>query len=117
MKLTVLGWLKDVLLVWVARVIEITFRLILLCLPLWVFLLVIQGRGKASSVSNLTTFTNDKSIWQHIFPGFILVAIDPDQFKNTNLKIYTRIQSWLNRNKYTLAFLFMITVVCLMILN
>ena len=117
MKLTVLGWLKDVLLVWIAKIIEVTFRIILLCLPLWVFLLVIQGRGKVSSVSNLTNYTTDKSVWQHVFPGFILVALDSNQLKDMNSRVYSRIQSWLNRNKYTLAFLFMVTIVCLMIFN
>lgn len=117
MKLTVLGWFKDVLIIWIAKVIEVTFRIILLCLPLWVFLLVIQGRGKVSSVSSLTNYTTDKSVWQHIFPGFILVAIDSDQFKDGCSRAYNKVQGWLNRNKYTLALLFMVTIVCLMLFN
>lgn len=117
MKLTVLGWIKDCLIVWVARIIEVLFRIILLCLPLWVYLTIIQERGKVSSVSNLSTYTTDKSVWQHIFPGFILVAIDSNQFKAGRSKLYGSFQGWLNRNKYTLALLFMLTIVTLMVLN
>ena len=117
MKLTVLNWFKDVLLIWIAKLIEITFRIILFLLPLGIYLLLIQGRGKVSKVSSLSTFTNDKSVWQHIFPGFILVAIDSDQFKNAYLKAHGDFQTWVSRHKYTLAFLFMTAIVCLMIMN
>ena len=117
MKLTVLNWLKDVLLMWIARVIEFSFRLILFLLPLGVFLLMIQGRGKASKISSLTAFTTDKSIWQYVFPGFILISLEPDQFKNYYLKAHAGFQSWINKNKYALAFLFMAAIVYLMIIK
>lgn len=117
MKLTVLSWLKDALIIWIARLIEFTFRSLLLLLPLGVYLVLIQFRSKASAVSSLSTFTSDKSAWQHIFPGFILVTIDQGLLKTVLLSNYDKFQSWLKGNKYTLALLFMIAIVCLMILN
>lgn len=117
MKLTVLGWLRDVLIIWTARLIEIIFRLLLLVTPLGLYLLLIQFRSKASAISSLSTFTDDKSAWQHIFPGFILVTLDQNCFKTTLTANYGKFQGWISYNKYTLALLFMISIVCLMIFN
>ena len=117
MKLIVLSWLKDVLIVWVARLIEVTFRLVLLFTPLGLYLLLIQFRSKASAISSLSTFTSDKSAWQHIFPGFVLVTLDQSYFKVLLSTNYGKFQGWINHNKYTLALLFMISIVCLMLLK
>ena len=117
MKLTVLSWLRDILVIWVARLIELSFRLLLLLTPLGLYLLLIQFRSKASAMSSLSTFTDEKSAWQHIFPGFILVTLNQNGFKTGLSSNYGKFQGWINHNKYTLALLFMILIVCLMIFN
>jgi hypothetical protein len=116
MKLTVLNWLKDSSKNLIGRSIELLFRFILCILPLGLYMILLQKRSKASKVSSLMTFTNDRSVWQHIFPGFILVAIEPDALNNflTNLNNYFK--SWVERNKYALAILFMATIVSILIL-
>jgi inner membrane protein involved in colicin E2 resistance len=117
MKLTVLTWLKDELVVYIGKLVELLFRLLLLILPMGLFLLLIQGRSKASSIRTILDFTEDNSRWQHIFPGFILVAIDPNVAKATCTKIRVNIQSWINSNKYLLGLMFMTLIVALMIIK
>ena len=115
MKLTVIGWVKDTLKVFLGRTIEIMFRMILFLLPLGIYLTVLQFRNKVSSVSNLTVYTKDESVWQHIFPGFILVSIEPQQFKAFISTKKANLQKWIKDNQYLLGLLFMLLIVCLMI--
>ena len=117
MKLTVLAWLKDELVVYIGKLVELLFRLLLLILPMGLFLLLIQGRSKASSIRTILDSTEDNSRWQHIFPGFILVAIDPNVTKATCTRIKMNIQSWINGNKYILSFIFMALIVALMLIK
>ena len=62
------------------------------------------------------TFTNDRSVWQHIFPGFILVAIEPDVLNNFLTNLNNSFKAWVERNKYALAILFMATIVSILVL-
>ena len=115
MKLTVLGWLRDSSISLIGRTIEIIFRIILFFLPLGAYLLLIQSRSKASKVSNISVYTNDESIWQHVFPGFILVSVDPSSFKKAYSSVKSKFQQWVNNNKYELTALFMAIVVGLLL--
>lgn len=117
MKLEVLNWIKDEFKEWLGKGVELLFRLILLLLPMGIFLLIVQSRKKASSVRTLLDFTEDNSKWQHIFPGFILVAINPEVFKSSYIRIKINIQSWINGNKYILSFIFMALIVTLMLVK
>lgn len=117
MELTVLSWFWDFFKTLLGKFIEILFRVILFCLPLGLFMLVIQYRNKVSKISNLTVYTTDESVWQHIFPGFILVSINPEQFKSTMKKKKDDLQAWIKGNQYWLAFLFMTLIVVCMILS
>lgn len=117
MKLTVLTWLRDASIIFIGRAVELIFRLILFLLPLGVYLFLIQSRAKASKVSSLQTFTNDNSCWQHIYPGFILVAVDSDLFKKKYSEVKRKFQTWISDNKYILAFLFMLLIVILLVVS
>ena len=117
MKLTVLTWLRDELLGNLGKLIEILFRLVLLVLPMGLYLLLVQGRSKASSIRTILDSTEDNSRWQYIFPGFRLVAVDPNAAKTTYSKFKINVQSWINSNKYLLGFIFMTLVVTLMIIK
>lgn len=116
MKLTVLNWLKDSSKNLIGRSIELLFRFILCILPLGLYMILLQKRSKASKVSSLMTFTNDRSVWQHIFPGFILVAIEPDVLNNFLTNLNNSFKAWVERNKYALAILFMATIVSILVL-
>jgi hypothetical protein len=115
MKLTVLNWFKEASIAFIGRVIELIFRLILFFLPLGVYLLLIQAREKASSVSNISIYTSDESRWQHIFPGFLLVTIDHNSFRKSFNKVKSNIQSWVSSNKYLIEILFMVLLLAIMI--
>ena len=110
MKLTVLTWLRDSLVGLTGRIIELTFRTILFCLPLGAYLLLIQLRSKASTIRNISVYTEDNSVWQHIFPGFILVAINPNSLKEWYFKKRLKIQTWISDNKFLLFLLLSLTV-------
>lgn len=115
MKLTVLKWMSQSLVSILGKSIELLFRIILFLLPLGAYLLLIQSRSKASKVSNISVYTTDDSVWQHVFPGFILVSIDPSSFKKSYNSIKNKFQQWVSDNKYILAFIFMSTISALLL--
>lgn len=117
MKLTVLTWLKDSSIGIIGRGIELVFRTILCFLPLGVYMVLLQKRSKASSINVITTYTKEYSKWQHVFPGFILVAIEPEALNNYTTKVHNDFQNWIQRNKYVLALIFMVLIVGLMVLS
>ena len=117
MNLIVLTWLKDSLVPFIGKGIELLFRTILCLLPLGVYMLMLQKRSKASSISTITVFTKDYSKFQHVFPGFILVAIEPDALNNALTKVHNSVQNWISKNKYILALLLMSAIVGLMLLS
>ncbi len=117
MKLEVFKWLTDFFSEFSKQLLERLLRVILFCLPLGVYLTLIEFRSKVSSISNISVFTTDKSVWQHIFPGFILVAIDPKLFKDEINKRKMVIQKWIEQNRYILSFLAAFLIVLLMFLH
>ena len=117
MKIVVLKWIIDDLIPFIGRCVEFLFRVILCLLPLGVYLILIQQRKKASKVSSLTTFTTDNSVWQHIFPGFLLVAIEPTVLSDYMNKKKNDFQYWVKRNEYIIAIIFMTAIVSLMLFS
>ena len=117
MNLTVLKWLWDTIVPFLGRTIELIFRIMLCLLPLGVYMILLQKRSKASAVSSLSTYTNDRSRWQHIFPGFILISINPDDLTNYLNQKKGQFQTWVNTNKYILSFIFMFLIVALMVMS
>lgn len=117
MKTEVTKWIIDSLINLIKQFTEIVLRCLLFILPMGVYLLLLQFRNKVSSISNISVYTTDKSVWQHVFPGFILVAVSPDLFKNELKNINTKFQNFIERNKYTLSFLLALSIVCIMFLK
>ena len=115
MKLTVLKWLGDSSVALLGRLIELTFRIILCFLPLGVYMILLQKRQKASSINTISVYTNERSKFQHVFPGFILVAVEPNFLNATITKVRDNIQNWVQRNKYLLALAFMAIIIVLMV--
>ena len=117
MKLTVSKWFLDSLIPFLGKIVEVLFRIVLCLLPLGVYMFLIQQREKASKISNISVFTNDRSVWQHVFPGFILIAIEPTILSDFLNKKRSNFQNCVQRNKYIIAILFMIIVVGLMLFS
>ena len=82
MKIEVTKWAFDTITSFFKQSIEVLLRCLLFILPIGVYLILLQFRNKVSSISNISVYTTDKSVWQHVFPGFILVAVSPDLFKS-----------------------------------
>ena len=114
--MTVLKWIADSSIGLLGRTIELLFRCALCLLPLGVYMVLLQKRSKASTVSSLQAFTSDRSIWQHVFPGFILVAIEPDEMENFFTNLNNNFKSWAERNKYLITLIFMSLIVGIMVL-
>lgn len=117
MKLEVLNWFSEFSKQFLGKTIEIVFRILLLCLPLWVYLVLIQLRDKPSKISSISVYTKDESVWQHVFPGFLLVAIKPKAMQESWIETKRNVQMWVDKNKYILALVFMSLVVMLMIVK
>lgn len=117
MKLTVLKWLGDSMIVFTGRAIEILFRAVLFFIPLGAYMILLQKRSKVSKVSSLLTYTTDRSVWQYVFPGFILVSIEPDDLTNYLKRVHNSLQFWIERNKYLLSLTFMLIIVGLMVFS
>ena len=114
MKIEASVWVKDFLTNLIKQLIEFSIRIILFFLPMGLYLLLLQFRKKVSSTSNLSAFTTPNSVWQHIFPGFILVAVDHNYFRNIIKVKHNEFQTWINNNKYVLCFLFALVLVIFM---
>ena len=116
MNLTVSKWLWERLVVLLGRIIEVLFRMILCVLPLGLYLLILQNRQKASSITSISVFTKEYSKFQHVFPGFLLVSINPNSLSELINGANSKIQNFIEKNKYTLALLLMSVIVGTLIL-
>jgi hypothetical protein len=117
MELTVMKWLRDFLVPLIGKTVELLFRILLCLLPLGVYMVILQKRIKASSTRTISVYTKENSKFQHVFPGFLLVSIDPDSLSSYLAKAHNNVQNWIQRNKYIIALLFMSAIVGLMILS
>lgn len=117
MKFEVTTWFKDASIRFLGRLVELLFRLVLIFLPLGAFLLLIQMREKPSKVSSISVYTTDASVWQHVFPGFLLVAINPRVLEESWKATKGAIQNWVLMNRYILSLLFMMIIVILMVVK
>lgn len=117
MELIVMRWLRDFLVPLIGKTVELLFRVLLCLLPLGVYMVILQKRVKASSTRTISVYTKENSKFQHVFPGFLLVSIDPDSLSSYLAKAHNNVQNWIQRNKYIIALLFMSAIVGLMVLS
>ena len=117
MELIVMRWLRDFLVPLIGKTVELLFRVLLCLLPLGVYMVILQKRVKASSTRTISVYTKENSKFQHVFPGFLLVSIDPDSLSSYLAKAHNNVQNWIQRNKYIIALLFMSAIVWLMVLS
>lgn len=116
MKLDVTKWLIDASTNFIGKTIEILFRIVLFLLPLGAYMLLMQFRTKASSVSNISVYTNPQSSWQHVYPGVIMVSINPNYLQEKFALFRKKFNLWVITNKYLIEFTFALILVLLMVL-
>ena len=71
--------------------------LLYLMLPMGLFMLLMSLRTKNHKATAISTFTNEKSEFQHIFPNYILVVIEPQLLKRNIAKRVNEVNSFLGK--------------------
>ena len=84
--------------------------LLYLMLPMGLFMLLMSLRTKNHKATAIGTFTNEKSEFQHIFPNYILVVVEPQLLRRNVTKRVNEVNSFLGK------YLGMILVVIILVL-
>lgn len=71
--------------------------LLYLMLPMGLFMLLMSLRTKNHKATAIGTFTNEKSEFQHIFPNYILVVVEPQLLKRSVVKRVNEVNSFLSK--------------------
>ena len=71
--------------------------LLYLMLPMGLFMLLMSLRTKNHKATAISTFTNEKSEFQHIFPNYILVVVDPQLLKRHIAKRVNEVNNFLGK--------------------
>ena len=71
--------------------------LLYLMLPMGLFMLLMSLRTKNHKTTAIGTFTNEKSEFQHIFPNYILVVVEPQLLKRHIAKRVNEVNNFLGK--------------------
>ena len=90
---------------------EYIFRFIYLCLPLWFFLLMVSLRDKCNAITALDIYANDKAVFQHIYPGVLIVLLDHKALVKNIQKSMTQMETFLYMHRYTIISLLLFLII------
>ena len=71
--------------------------LLYLMLPVGLFMLLMSLRTKNHKATAIGTFTNEKSEFQHIFPNYILVVVEPQLLRRSVTKKVNEVNGFLSK--------------------
>ena len=71
--------------------------LLYLMLPMGLFMLLMSLRTKNHKATAIGTFTNEKSEFQHIFPNYILVVVEPQLLRRSVTKRVNEVNGFLSK--------------------
>ena len=71
--------------------------LLYLMLPMGLFMLLMSLRTKNHKATAISTFTNEKSEFQHIFPNYILVVVEPQLLRRSVTKRVNEVNGFLSK--------------------
>lgn len=71
--------------------------LLYLMLPMGLFMLLMSLRTKNHKATAIGTFTNEKSEFQHIFPNYILVVVEPQLLRRSVVKRVNEVNNFLSK--------------------
>lgn len=98
-----------------AFIAEYILRFIYLCMPIGIFMLAMSLRKKCNSITALDIFANDKAVFQHVYPGVLLVLLEPKAFLDSCKINMAKLEALISWHKYTiislLLFLIMLAVI------
>lgn len=84
-------------------------------LPIGLFMLIMSFRSKNHKTTALSTFTNENSEFQHIFPNYLMVVVEPKYLKRLVNKKINEINEF--NNKYKWVYLVLIMLLLFLILT
>ena len=71
--------------------------LLYLMLPMGLFMLLMSLSTKNHKATAIGTFTNEKSEFQHIFPNYILVVVEPQLLRRSVTKKVNEVNGFLSK--------------------
>lgn len=86
--------------------------ILLYCLlPIGLFMLIMSSRTKNHKATAISTFTNERSEFQHIFPNYILVIVEPKLMQKSIDNKIKAINAFVDKYKwiFLLLFFFLLT--------
>ena len=83
-------------------VLEYVCRVLYLCMPLCVFMLFMSLRKKCDTVRVINNVVDETAVFQHVYPGVLLVLNEPKALQANTKKLATRVELFLSEYKYTI---------------
>jgi hypothetical protein len=85
--------------------------ILLYCLlPIGLFMLIMSSRTKNHKATAIGTFTNERSEFQHIFPNYMLVIVEPKLMQKSIENKVKAINAFVDKYKWIfLLFFFLLT--------
>ena len=96
-------------------VVEKIFVFLYCMLPIGLFMAIMSLRDKNHKMPAISTFTSENSEFQHIFPNYILVIIEPNYFKKLMNSRIKSINTFLDKYKLIIAFMFILSIIALFV--
>lgn len=119
-KLSFLSATLNLIISTLLNILNYVLAFLYMCLPLWFFMVIMQLRDKNNKATAISTFVKDNSEFQYIFPGYILVAVDPTSLRKWHKNFMRIVYDYLNTNKWLLIISLLIiiaTAVCVNVFN
>ena len=86
-------------------------------LPIGLFMLMMSSRTKNHKATAIGTFTNERSEFQHIFPNYLLVIVEPNLMKKSIDNKIKGINAFIDKYKWVIGLIFAFAFVLLLTLR
>lgn len=86
-------------------------------LPIGLFMLMMSSRTKNHKATAISTFTNERSEFQHIFPNYLLVIVEPNLMKKSIDNKIKGINTFIDKYKWVIGLIFAFAFVLLLTLR
>lgn len=86
-------------------------------LPIGLFMLMMSSRTKNHKATAISTFTNERSEFQHIFPNYLLVIVEPNLMKKSIDNKIKGINAFIDKYKWVIGLIFAFAFVLLLTLR
>lgn len=109
--------LLKLFIVLVLGIFELIFVAIYCCIPVGIFMLLMSLRTKGSKATAISAYLTDRSEFQHIFPNFLLVIVEPSWLRKKITSKINNMQAFLAKYKVLFIALFIIILLTLATLS